>query len=79
MLAVCLVLFFCITLLNGNKYAVCNKKYISCLIKKGVTPHQANSTKLGSPKTTYIDGSCALDRVNYSLVIPANGQTQSDG
>ena len=26
-------------------------------LKKGVTPVQANSTKIGSRKTTYIDGS----------------------
>ena len=28
---------------------------------------------------TCIDGSCAVDRINWSLVIPINRQMQSDG
>ena len=27
----------------------------------------------------YIDSSCAVDRINYSLVTPVNRQTQGDG
>ena len=29
--------------------------------------------------TAYIDGSCSVDRINCSLVIPINRQMQSDG
>ena len=29
--------------------------------------------------SSYIDGSCAVDRISFSLVTPVNRQTQSDG
>ena len=38
-------------------------------INKGLTLDQASSTKLGSRKTTYIDGSSSGDRINDSLVV----------